>query len=173
MVLILGGHFLGSKTSEMMEALLWRHWNLNWICSRIMFLRLSISRFLLSRCVLFLNLCSKFREFYFSCLVLLCVLFDIPPNRHLLVEFPSQSFTRVFYILKELVSISFLLHMTSFLWVQTKHLLMGAIALEGFGGLLFTVGSSVGAYLLVCCFPQNFVFGLLWVVFIAMNESLN
>ncbi|XP_024363461.1 uncharacterized protein [Physcomitrium patens] len=33
--------------------------------------------------------------------------------------------------------------------VETKHLLMGAIALEGFGGLLFTVGSSVGAYLLL------------------------
>lgn len=33
--------------------------------------------------------------------------------------------------------------------LQTKHLLMVAIALEGLGGLLFTVGSSLGAYLLV------------------------
>lgn len=40
--------------------------------------------------------------------------------------------------------------------IQTKYLLMGAIALEGFGGLLFTVGSSVGAYLLVCCWALCF-----------------
>jgi hypothetical protein len=33
--------------------------------------------------------------------------------------------------------------------LQTKHLLMVAIALEGLGGLLFTLGSTVGAYLLV------------------------
>jgi hypothetical protein len=44
------------------------------------------------------------------------------------------------------------------LCMQTKHLLMGAIALEGFGGLLFTVGSSVGAYLLVSCPPSKFAF---------------
>jgi hypothetical protein len=33
--------------------------------------------------------------------------------------------------------------------LQTKHLLMAAIVLEGLGGLLFTLGSSLGAYLLV------------------------
>ena len=40
--------------------------------------------------------------------------------------------------------------------MQTKYVLMGAIALEGFGGLLFTVGSSVGAYLLVQYWPLRF-----------------
>ncbi|KAH9575020.1 hypothetical protein CY35_01G090300 [Sphagnum magellanicum] len=33
--------------------------------------------------------------------------------------------------------------------VETKHLLMAAIVLEGLGGLLFTLGSSLGAYLLL------------------------
>lgn len=33
--------------------------------------------------------------------------------------------------------------------VETKHMLMVAIALEGLGGLLFTLGSTVGAYLLL------------------------
>jgi hypothetical protein len=33
--------------------------------------------------------------------------------------------------------------------VETKHLLMAAIVLEGVGGLLFILGSSLGAYLLV------------------------
>jgi uncharacterized membrane protein YphA (DoxX/SURF4 family) len=33
--------------------------------------------------------------------------------------------------------------------LQTKHLLMAAIVLEGLGGLLFTLGSSLGAYLLL------------------------
>ncbi|CAM6045194.1 unnamed protein product [Sphagnum compactum] len=33
--------------------------------------------------------------------------------------------------------------------VETKHLLMAAIVLEGLGGLLFTLGSSFGAYLLL------------------------
>lgn len=33
--------------------------------------------------------------------------------------------------------------------LETKHLLMVGIALEGLGGLLFTVGSSLGAYLLL------------------------
>ena len=40
--------------------------------------------------------------------------------------------------------------------IQTKYVLMGAIALEGFGGLLFTVGSSVGAYFLVRYWPLCF-----------------
>ena len=40
--------------------------------------------------------------------------------------------------------------------IQTKYVLMGAIALEGFGGLLFTVGSSVGAYFLVWFWPLCF-----------------
>jgi hypothetical protein len=34
-----------------------------------------------------------------------------------------------------------------------KYLLMVAIGLEGLGGLLFTFGSSLGAYLLVCSSP--------------------
>jgi uncharacterized membrane protein YphA (DoxX/SURF4 family) len=33
--------------------------------------------------------------------------------------------------------------------VETKHLLMAAIVLEGVGGLLFILGSSLGAYLLL------------------------
>lgn len=33
--------------------------------------------------------------------------------------------------------------------VQLKYLLMAAIALEGLGGILFTLGTSFGAYLLV------------------------
>jgi len=41
------------------------------------------------------------------------------------------------------------LHLTLPAGVQTKHLLMVAIALEGLGGLLFTLGSSLGAYLLL------------------------
>ncbi len=35
--------------------------------------------------------------------------------------------------------------------LQTKHLLMLAIGLEGIGGLLFTLGSTLGAYMLVSC----------------------
>jgi uncharacterized membrane protein YphA (DoxX/SURF4 family) len=37
--------------------------------------------------------------------------------------------------------------------VEMKYLLMVAIGLEGLGGLLFTFGSSLGAYLLVCSSP--------------------
>lgn len=33
--------------------------------------------------------------------------------------------------------------------LQTKHLLIAAIGLEGLGGILFIFGSSLGAYLLV------------------------
>jgi hypothetical protein len=33
--------------------------------------------------------------------------------------------------------------------LQTKHLLMLAIGLEGIGGLLFTLGSTLGAYMLL------------------------
>lgn len=36
--------------------------------------------------------------------------------------------------------------------MQTKHLLMTAIGLEGIGGILFIFGSNLGAYLLVCIF---------------------
>lgn len=38
---------------------------------------------------------------------------------------------------------------------QTKHLVAAAIALKGFGGLLFIFGNSLGAFLLVCnlCIP--------------------
>jgi hypothetical protein len=38
-----------------------------------------------------------------------------------------------------------------------KYLLMVAIGLEGLGGLLFTFGSSLGAYLLVCSSPLPFL----------------
>eukprot|EP00250_Pteridium_aquilinum_P002765 c12977_g1_i1 orf=141-608(+) len=44
-------------------------------------------------------------------------------------------------------------HLTSFgvtpPEVELKYLLMAAIALEGLGGILFTLGTSVGAYLLI------------------------
>lgn len=41
------------------------------------------------------------------------------------------------------------LHLTLPSGVETKHLLMVAIALEGLGGILFTLGSTLGAYLLL------------------------